>query len=809
MIRPRWRKAFSDLWINPTRSLLVIASITVGLFALGTIATIYSIIREDLRVGYSSSNPANIQIQTSLFDPKLVDHIRKMPGVRQAEGVRSFPLRLQTAPGEWLTINVRSMHDWTKSEINHLRIFSGDWPPNDRQIFIERYKLPDTNARPGDMLTIELPNGGLSGINRQLKLAGVVEEQTLGAFQSGPGFFLAPAQGYVNENTLEWLGQANPDLLNTLYVTVDKNSEDDSYLRQMAEQVSNELEKNGVTIINTAERGSFDHPNRIFIDAIAILLVLLGFLVVFLSGFLITNTLQALVTQQVQQIGIMKSIGARQPQIIAIYMLLILIFSIISILIAVPLAFEIAFQIVALLTDRINIIFQGKRFVPFAVFLQISVGLAVPQVAALYPIWQGARLTIQEALSGIKQNNPSTQDRISQMVSRMHGITRPTIIALRNTVRRKGRLLLTLITLSLGGAVFIATFNVQHSMSEYVRQISLYFLGDVNVTLTFPYRVEEIEQMIAQVPGISYTEAWGGARSELLLGNDNKAGENVQLLAPPVKSRLVQPIMLQGRWIEPGDQNAIVLNEKFYSRFPNLRVGDGLQLRVNGKKTDWVVIGFFKLAGRTSGLIAYTSYEYLAQVTNQPDQASVFRVVAQQPDLTQDQQKDLGRQIEAQLSKKGIEINEITAGKWLSSSAAKGFSVLTAFLLFLAILTAVVGSIGLAGTMSMNVMERTREIGILRAIGASNPVLLRMILLEGGLIGVASWVLASLLALPISKLMSDDVSQALFGSPSILLITPTGFLIWLGVVIILSILASAMPARTAASLTIREVLAYE
>ena len=86
---------------------------------------------------------------------------------------------------------------------------------------------------------------------------------------------------------------------------------------------------------------------------------------------------------------------------------------------------------------------------------------------------------------------------------------------------------------------------------------------------------------------------------------------------------------------------------------------------------------------------------------------------------------------------------------------------------------------------------------------------MRMILLEGCLIGVASWVLASLLAFPISKLMSDDVSQALFGSPSILMITPTGFLIWLGVVIILSILASAMPARTAASLTIREVLAYE
>ncbi len=808
MMRPRWRKAFSDLWINPARSLLVIASITVGLFALGTIATLHSVIRQDLRDGYSSSNPANIQIQTSLIEPKLVDHISKMPGVRQAEGARNFQLRLQTAPGEWLTINVRSVHDWNKSEINRLRVISGQWPPNDREISIENYRLADTNASLGDTLSFELPNG-LLNIARPLKLAGVVEEQTLGAFQSGPGFFLSPVQGYVNENTLEWLGQLRPDYINTVYVTVEKNSEDENYLRSVAESVSNELEKNGVTVISTAERGSYDHPNRIFIDAIAVLLVFLGFLVVFLSGFLITNTLQALVTQQVLQIGIMKSIGARQPQIITVYMLLILTFSVISILIAVPLAYEIAFQIIALLTDRINIIFQGKRLVPFAIFLQIIVGLVVPQIAALYPIWQGARMTIQEALSGIRQNNPSTQDRLSRSISRLGGISRPTIVALRNTVRRKGRLLLTLITLSLGGAVFIATFNVGNSMSEYVRQITLYFMGDVNVALTFPYRTEEIKQIIAEVPGVSYVEAWGGARSEVILGNDDKAGESVQLLAPPVRSRLVQPIMLEGRWIEPGDQNAIVLNEKFYTRFPELRTGDTLKLRVNGKKTDWVVTGFFKLAGRTSGLIAYTSYEYLAQLTNQPDQASVYKVAALLPEMTKDQQKDLGRQIEAQLSKRGIEVSEVTAGKWLSSSAAKGFSVLTAFLLFLAILTALVGSIGLAGTMSMNVMERTREIGILRAIGASNPVLMRMVLLEGCLIGAASWVLASMLAIPISKLMSDNVSQALFGSPSILMFTPTGFLIWLGVVIVLSILASAMPARTAASLTIREVLAYE
>jgi putative ABC transport system permease protein len=145
----------------------------------------------------------------------------------------------------------------------------------------------------------------------------------------------------------------------------------------------------------------------------------------------------------------------------------------------------------------------------------------------------------------------------------------------------------------------------------------------------------------------------------------------------------------------------------------------------------------------------------------------------------------------------------------MSKTASDGFNVLTVFLLFLASLTALVGSIGLTGTMSLNVMERTREIGILRAIGATDRTLMRMVLVEGGLIGVLSWMLASVIAFPISEIMSDSITLALFGSPANFGFTPIGFAIWLVAVVILSVLASVMPARGATHLTIREVLAYE
>jgi putative ABC transport system permease protein len=127
----------------------------------------------------------------------------------------------------------------------------------------------------------------------------------------------------------------------------------------------------------------------------------------------------------------------------------------------------------------------------------------------------------------------------------------------------------------------------------------------------------------------------------------------------------------------------------------------------------------------------------------------------------------------------------------------------------MAILTAIVGSMGLTGTMGMNVLERTREIGIMRAIGADDRAVMRTVIAEGVVIGMISFVLAVLLSIPFTYLLSTIVSLAVFQSPIDVVFTYTGYAIWLGLVLALSAIASILPARNAARLTIREVLAYE
>jgi len=252
-----------------------------------------------------------------------------------------------------------------------------------------------------------------------------------------------------------------------------------------------------------------------------------------------------------------------------------------------------------------------------------------------------------------------------------------------------------------------------------------------------------------------------------------------------------------------------VLSELFLERYPEMNVGDPIRLQVNGKKTTWKVVGFFRFAGKNGGFSAYSSFDYLSELTGQANKAITFQVVSDRPGLTAAEQDRLAQSIEARLTAEDIQVADLTTGAYLTGIAGSGFGILTLFLLFLAVLTALVGSIGLAGTMSMNVMERTREIGVLRAIGASDRILMKMVLVEGMIIGAISYLLGALLAFPISKLLSDGISQAIFDAPSTLGFTPTGFGIWLGVVVVLSFVASVIPARNASRLTIREVLSYE
>ncbi|NOY99538.1 MAG: ABC transporter permease [Chloroflexi bacterium] len=810
-MRPRWRKVLSDLVDNIARTILVVSSIAVGVLAVGVIAGAYVIISNDMSAGYAASHPANIEIRMDDFDDDFLNAIQNFEGIANAEGRRVFGMRVRSVGGtQWTMLNIVAVQDFEEIEINQLTAIGETGALGKNEVIVDRDVLDKVDAQVGDVLEFQLSDGTI----KRLQLVGTVRDPA-----TNMDDFLAPPAAYITMSTLPALHQ--PENYNRVYAIVDSGQDDDTHIRAVATALKDKIEKSGHAVHSTWRSKTHEHPLAATVNAILGILMALGVLIVFLSSSLIANTLSALLNQHLRHIGVMKLVGARDRQIFGMYLALILSFSALALLIAVPLGGQGAYALARYTADEMSFSLQGYRIVPIALVIQIAIGLLVPLVAGFVPIINGSRVTVLKAISGNLVQGTGDQAeggakresrlerlqlRFTQMLNRRGiQIPRPLLISLRNTFRRRGRLALTLFTLTMGGAIFISVFNVRVTLHDYINAIGNYFLADVTLDFDRPYRLNEVKQYAAQVPGVVTVEGWAFANAEILYP-DGSTADNMSILAPPAESELVSPILVAGRWLHPDDKKKLAVSDAILDLFPDLRVGDNLTLRINRQDEAWQVVGIFKFVG-SQRLLAYAPYEYISLDQNLANRAYSYYIVTERHDRPY--QEMMAEKVDAFFRDNGFHLREAKPGLSTLDAAVESLDILVAFLLIMALLTATVGSMGLAGTMSMNVLERTREIGIMRAIGAVDREVMRMVIAEGMLIGLISWVLGALLSIPFTYLLATIVSLAVFSTPIEVIFTPTGFIIWMVLVVILSVLASALPARNAARLTIREVLAYE
>ena len=809
-MKPRWRKVLHDLFDNPGRTLLVVFSIAVGVFSIGVIAGAYQIISNDMSISYAANRPANIELRMTNFDDDVLTTIHNQRGVGEAEGRRVFNVRVRV-PGsqKWTTLDMIAFESFEKNAINLLTPVEGAVAPEKRQVLLEQDALENLDVGVGGLLEFQLPDGS----TKTLPVVGIVQDTAAGA-----GDFLADPFGYITTDTLPYLGQ--PRLYNRALVTVAGDGDDSQYIREVGADVKDRIEKTGAVVIRSRFSETHQHPLGSTINAILGILLALGVLIVLLSSSLIANTLSALLNQHLRHIGVIKLVGGQRKQVFLMYITLIMSFGIIALAIAVPFGGVGAYGLAGYIAGTLNFNLLGYRIVPLAFLIQIAVGLFVPLIAGLAPVINGSRITVLRALSGdLSEDEIQLKDgemRLSWfdwaqvkvtrlLAARGIHIPRPFVISLRNTFRRKSRLALTLFTLTMGGAIFISVFNVRVTLHDYIGQIGKYFRADVTLDFDRPYRLQEVEQVVMGVDGVVDVEGWQFASGELM----DEAGsvlENITLLAPPAESRLVQPILVDGRWLRPDDVRKMAVSEGLQKSFPGLKAGDFINMRINGRDEVWQVIGIFKFVDQ-EGILGYAPFEYISEMNNQVNRSFSFRVVTEEHDRASQDAK--AEELDKYLRDLGYKIRVAEAGSASLDTAVESLDILVVFLLIMAILTAIVGSMGLTGTMGMNVLERTREIGITRAIGADDRAVMRTVIAEGVVIGSISFALAILISIPFTYLLSTIVSLAIFQTPIDVVFTYMGYAIWLALVLVLSTVASILPARNAARLTIREVLAYE
>jgi putative ABC transport system permease protein len=792
---PRWRKVLADLWSNKTRSLLVVLSIAVGVLAVGTVLGIQQIVGHDMPARYLTIHPAQAVAYTSNFNDDFLAALGNLHEISQAEGRTAVAgVKVITGPDQKVDLSLTAAKDLSALQFDQLKLVEGRWPGKN-ELVVERLSLGLLkNVKVGDPITLELDGGKRT---RTLHVAGIVQD-----LNSGIGSTSATA--FTTLATVESLGQSRDYSL--LYFSVSDQPQDKKHVQAVGDLLGRRFEQDGGAVYYVSVRPYQRHPAQDTVDAILGVLGALGLFSLVLSSFLVINTTAALLSQQVRQIGMMKAVGARTRQLAAMYLGQMLVFGLLALLLALPLSALAAWGVSGFIAYAFNFELMGFRLPWPVAGLEAALCLLVPLLASLVPVFNGTRLTVREAITnyGLGRGRFG-KSLIDKALEHIRFLSRPLLISLRNTFRRKARLALTLATLTLAGAVFIAVVNVRASMSATIDQVFAYLLSDLNLSFDQVRRTEQVNPIIEQTPGVDVVEAWTGMNGNVL-GPGDIATEKIVLFGPPVNSRLLKPSVLEGRWIMPGDENAIVIPTSLRAQHPGLKVGDTLRIKLGDRKTNWVVVGIFQFLNTGDQYLLYTGYDYLAKVLNQSGRSFYYNISTQEH--TTAYQDQVSRALQAAFKRQGIGVTIQTGGS-IRDSIAVTLNVITGFLMGMTVLIALVGGIGLMGTMGMNVIERTREIGVMRAIGASNGAIFRLVLAEGMLVGALSWVLAAAIATPISQAMAQAIGQALFQSPIPFVFDWGGVLLWLGVVIVISGASSFLPAWSAVRLTVWEVLAYE
>ncbi|BCY16699.1 hypothetical protein hrd7_05480 [Leptolinea sp. HRD-7] len=799
MIGIRWRKVLRDLWLNRARTILIVLTIAVSVFAVGTIVASQVILQEQLPGQYAKIDPPHLLFTTSEFEPGLVDSIESIDGVAAVEARRNIQVRMKTNPNEqsWRDLYLFGIEDFDEQKVNRVWHTSGGWPPPKETLLMERGSMTYLNLREGQSIIIKTSGGK----ERRLTISGVAHD-----LYHMPAIIEGTVYAFVTDDTLRWLGEEA--LYNELHVRLKGDIRNADYMRMMTEKITDRIEGEDLLVYTTFRPAAGSYPLDYIANTVLLLLTMLGVLILLLGVFLIINSISALVAQQTRQIGVIKAVGGRTGQISGIYLGMVTILGLIGTLLAIPFTITATREFVRFLGDQFNYVINPEQFPYWVILVQVAAGILIPVLAALVPVLNGAKQPPAQALSEYGKNQVwSGMLTIDRILRRIKGLSRTVIFAIRNPFRKHSRLVLSLIMLSIAGGSFITVINLRASLTLTVDRMLDFWSYDYWLDLNKPTLVDRLPVVASKVPGVSQVEGWGFEMSRRVRP-DGSESNPLFLFGVPADTTMLRPNVIKGRWLLPDDANAVVVGMGLLDVEPDLAVGKPITVKINGDERTLTVVGVIEMLGnQTVGYLAYMPYNTYSTYSNQENRADM--AIVKTTASTLDEKKAIGTALENAFEDAGISVRSVVMTEDERMEINSSFGIIVVLLLFMVLLLSFVGGLGLTGTMSLNVIDRSREIGVIRAFGGSDQAVTRIVVIEGVVIGVISWFFSLILALPLTWLFCDMIGHSFLNMGLAYRYSFWGALLWLVLVIVLAVLSSSLPARSASRLTVREVLSYE
>jgi putative ABC transport system permease protein len=298
----------------------------------------------------------------------------------------------------------------------------------------------------------------------------------------------------------------------------------------------------------------------------------------------------------------------------------------------------------------------------------------------------------------------------------------------------------------------------------------------------------------------------GPGRTPITRTYPDQGHGSVGVTAIPGDTKMSTPpdTMLEGRWLNAGETGAIVLNQAARANtVSDVHAGDTVQLSVGGKYTTWRVVGIAQ--ERQGSGAAYVTAEGLTTAIGKP-RTNRLRITTGQHD--EQTRTAVAAAVEKRLTEASVPVRSAASVGQAEAAGEGHLSPLVAVVLIVAVAMAAVGCIGLASTMSTNVLERTREFGVMHAIGALPKAVRRIVVAEGVFIAVASCLLAIIPTVGLTLAMGAGLGNAFMYTPLPFRISVPAVGIWIVLVVAGAVLATRAAATRASRVTVREALAY-
>ena len=777
------KKAVRDVTRRKLRTTLTVLGIAVGVMGLTAISLASGQFTSGLNAVNDTTGQPDIQFFTAPTTASVADTISRQPNVKTAKAETLASARWAIPSGHE-PLNVVGLSDFRNLPFQQFSLTTGAFPGPD-EILMESSAQSVTPFKVGDTINLQ---AGAS--NRGLKVSGLAH--TPG---SASATFTGRASGYMRESDLQSLFDI--DGSNVVLVRLD----DYGMRTATAKQLAQVLGDQNVVVLQTVVGRDVSGGSSSTVTAIFTIMQLLSVVALLLTVFLLLSTVTTLVTEQVPVIGTMKAIGARGGQVLRNYLTGVALYGVVGTLIGFVLGIGLGDLLYRYFAVNLGMDTSVLQIGPSLVITAVLVGVGVPLVAATVPVFLGTRITVRQALAGY---GLSTGDQRrgrgwSRLIRTWFGfLPQAAQLGLRSLFRRRARALLTVSALAISGAAFLAVQTTTSSWNAVLSDVFASYRADVFAAMNNPQPYSSVRPLLAKVPGVAHTEPLSQTPVTTRWGTAVLTG----VVPDPV---LYHKNVVAGRWLTGSDRDTALISQDAAQR-SGLKVGDTIDFHTDLYSAHWQIVGIAKDLDNPTGVgVLLTTQAQANAFYHLPADYAQSVMISSTSSKPADIDA-LAKRVDDTLGGTAAQANVQTANQQIQRNQGV-FLILYALFYSVVAIIALVGGIGLLNSLAMGVLERRREIGILRSMGATGRKVAQVFWTEGVGLGIVSWVIAVVIGIPAAYGFVQVLGAVLLKSPFVF--NPLSVLAMLVFIVAVASLATIGPVWSASRVRIAETLRYE